>query len=115
MRKFGNQTVTFVKVSEVTATRNRYNEPSTTTTSTDVPGCLFRPLKFKEQPLLRVDKVTNRWRCTAPPADAVLNTTASDEVIVNGITYQMEGDVEVYYDLSGNPFKCSFICEQQVL
>lgn len=117
MTSFGGQTVTFVKVTEDPTSRNRYNEPATITTSTDVPGCLFRSMTYKEiggrwDP---TDEITQRWRLTAPPVPAVLNASGTDEVIVDGVTYQIEGGVEVFYDFSGSPFKCTIICELQIL
>lgn len=111
---FGPTTVTFVKVIEDDTNRDEWNNPTETRTTTDVPGCMFRPLTFKEQAPVDVDKVTNRWKCTAPPVAAVLAAAATDELIVDGVTYQIEGGVEVFTDFSG-PFKATIICERQIL
>lgn len=111
---FGPTTVTFVKVAEDTTNRDEWNNPAEIRTQTDVPGCMFRPLTFKEQAPVDVDKVTNRWKCTAPPVAAVLAAVATDEVIVDGVTYEIEGGVEVFGDFAA-PFKCTVIVERQIL
>lgn len=114
MSSFGNTTVTFLKVAENTAVRDRYGQPEQDTTSTDVPGCLFRPANFKEVSPIDTQQVLQRWKCTAPPVAAVLAATATDSVVVNGITYQISGGAEVYDDLSGNPFKVTIYCDLQL-
>ena len=111
---FGPTTVTFVKVAEDTTNRDEWNNPAETRTQTDVPGCMFRPLTFREQAPVDVDKITERWKCTAPPVAAVLAANGNDELIVDGVTYSIEGGIEVFGDFLG-PFKVTIICERQIL
>lgn len=111
---FGNAVVTFVKVAENDSVRDRYGHPAETTTSTDVPGCLFRPVSFKETSPIATQQVLQRWKCTAPPVAAAMGAAATDEVIVDGVTYQIVGGAEVFSDFNG-PFKVTLYCDLQIL
>jgi hypothetical protein len=112
--RFGGQTVTFVSVTEDVTQLDRYKKPRRVLTNTDVPGCLFRAMDptFRDE---KVDKLGNlvisQWKCTAPPVPAVLNCKPNDQVIVNGVTYEIQVGARVYYTLQGTPFKCTVICQ----
>lgn len=109
---FGRQTVTFVTVSEDPNNRDRYNKPEKVRTPVPVAGCRFRPLTFREKQELG-DIATEAWRCTAPPDPAVMSATAVDEVIVDGVTYQIVGGVRTFVDMVGRPFKVTVQCEKR--
>lgn len=110
---FGGQTVTFVVVTLDENTRDRYNNPATIRNEYPVPYCRFRPLTAAERIELG-DKVTDPWKCTAPPVPDVVNAVAVDEVIVDDVTYQIIGGVRVFPDMAGVPFKVTIICERRV-
>ena len=101
---FGSSTVTFVKITEDTSTRDRYGNPAQVTTQTDVKGCLFRPEKFKEDSPIATQEVAQTWKCTAPPVAAAMNASATDAMIVDGVTYQVVAGAEVFNDFTG-PYK----------
>lgn len=111
---FGGTTVTFVKLTEDLTNRDRYGNPAQIAMSTDVTGCLFRPAKFTETSPIDTQQVLQLWKCTAPPVAAVLAASATDSVIVDGVTYQISGGTEVFADFSGQPFKVTIYCDLQL-
>lgn len=119
MRRFGGQTVTFVSVNSDVTDLDRYLKPKPDRTQrTDVPGCLFRSVipTYRDEKLeTPTDLVIDEWRCTAPPAPAVLNAKAKDEVIFNGITYQIQVGPRIFFDLGGRPFKVTLICQERTV
>lgn len=110
---FGNQTVTFVTVTENLAVRDRYNQPTKVRVGVAVPNCRFRPMTAQETIDLG-DVVNDPYKCTAPPVAAVLAADSIDEVVVAGVTYQIVGGVRVFPDLDGDPFKVTVICERRL-
>lgn len=109
---FGRQTVIFVTISEDPDSRDRYNQPQKVRTEVPVAGCRFRPLTFREK-LELGDIATEVWRCTAPPHPAVMGAKAIDEVIVDGVTYQIIGGARTFADMVGRPFKITVQCEKR--
>lgn len=112
--RFGGQTVTFVSISKDVTELDPFGKPRTVRTETVVKGCLFRAM----DPTYRDEKVTemgnttvNQWKCTAPPLPAVMNAKADDEVIVDGVTYQIQVGARPYYLLNGRAFKCTVMCQ----
>ncbi len=95
--KFGNQTITIVTVSEG-ATRDRYNNPP------EVVRTPERRHRLPSAPTLgNGDGCTwrrrdRRQKATCPPVPAVLDATAADEVVVDGITYSLIGPPRVHRD-----------------
>jgi hypothetical protein len=75
----GNQTLPFVSVTEDPTRKNRYNKPAQVTTTTDVPGCRFRPLIAAEKVDIG-DVVTDPWQATCPPLLAVLAAKDGDQL-----------------------------------
>lgn len=110
---FGGQTVTFVAITENTSIRDAYNKPTIVRTNTAVTGCRFRPLTVTEQ-VNTGDIATQIWKGTIPPVTAALNAQPMDEVIVNGVTYQIIGGVMPFTDLSGTPFKVTIRCVRRI-
>lgn len=110
---FGDQTVTFVAVTENLTVRDRYNQPTKVRAETAVANCRFRPLTAQESIELG-DIVQDPYKCTAPPVAAVLSASANDEVKVAGVTYQIVGGVRVFPDLEGDPFKVTIIVERRL-
>ncbi|MGV0795644.1 hypothetical protein ABQF26_01665 [Mycolicibacterium elephantis] len=89
---FGNQTITFVSVTENLEVRTRYNRPEQVRTETSVAGCRFRIVSVEEQPQKNGGiKVVEKWKLTAPPVAAAMNATAHDELEHDGITYSITG------------------------
>ncbi|MCV7133464.1 hypothetical protein H7J06_10765 [Mycobacterium hodleri] len=79
------------------ATRDRYNNPEVVRTPNVVTGCRVRPLSATETVALG-DVVTDAQKATCPPVPAVLDATAADEVVVDGITYSLIGPPRVHRD-----------------
>lgn len=96
-RPFGQQTVTGVH--RTSGPADALGVPSRIDTPVDIAGCSFQPLSTNEQ-LSDVDQVTTRWKLYAP-ASAML--TATDAVIVDGLTYEVDGDPQTWPDQCGNP------------
>ena len=119
---FGNQTVRFVTVTEDLSNRDRYNSPELIRTEIPVPGCRFRPLSAEEKIALGynakrsgdTDVVSDPWRCTAPPAAAVMGAEAGGEVKVDGVVYQITGLPRVFPGVNGQPFKVTILCERKI-
>lgn len=116
---FGGQTVTFVTVTEDPSVRDRYESPAKVRTETAVRGCRFRPAGTSAAPATREkielgDITSERWKITAPPISAVLNAKATDEVIVDGVTYQIVGGVRPFADMNGRNFKVTIVVERRV-
>ena len=115
--RFGGQVATFVSRSENVNNLDDYGHPEIVETPTDVPGCLFRSLipayrgdkKVTEYGELTIDQ----WRLTAPPVAAVLNAKATDKVIVNGRTYHIVVGPRLFYNLRGDVFKVTVMCEDR--
>lgn len=63
------------------------------------PGCQLQPLSSVEE-IETGDQVTSRWSLYGP---AHLEASAVDRVIVEGITYELDGDLQLWRDLSGRP------------
>lgn len=109
----GNQTVVFVSVAENPAVRDRYNNPGTIRTTTPVSGCQFRPDTVSEDIDLG-DRTLERWRLTSPPVPVALAAKATDEVQVDGVTYQIIGRVEPFADFEGQINHVTVFCERRV-
>lgn len=111
MSTFGGQTVTFVSVTENPAVRDRYNKPEKVRTEVDVTGCRFRPLSGEEAQALG-DISEAVWKGTIPPVGVALAARVGDEVIENGVTYQIDQPPKPYRDMSGAMFKCTIFCKR---
>lgn len=117
---FGGETVTLVSVGENPAVRDRYKNPERTRTETAVRGCRFRPLNSKERNDMTTSKekkdlgerVADPWKLTAPPVPAVLNAKNTDELVFQGMTFQLLGVPRVFSDFSGRPFKVTIVVER---
>lgn len=110
---YGNQTVTFVTISQDTDNRDRWNKPATVRTEVEVPGCRFRPMTVTEQ-VNTGDIATQVWKGTIPPVPVALNAGPMDEVIVDGVTYQIIGGVMPFTDLSGRNVKVTIRCVRRI-
>jgi len=64
-----------------------------------VTGCAVVPLTTQED-VSDVDHVVTRWRLFGPPDMAV---TVTDAVIVGDLTYEVDGDPQVWPDARGVP------------
>ncbi|SCX15327.1 hypothetical protein SAMN02799620_02037 [Mycolicibacterium fluoranthenivorans] len=109
--KFGRTTITFVSVTQDLTALDRYKKPAKLRTGTDVPGCRFRPLPATETVDETGDKVADPWKATCPPVPAVLAAKANDEVVVDGVTYQIDGLPRVFNNATG-PFKVTVTCRR---
>jgi hypothetical protein len=120
--RFGKDTVTVVSQAQTGV--DGTGSGILTTTSTDVTGCRHRPLKTEsargsgiarqqEATQIGVSIATEWWETTAPPAAAILALKPSDQLTVNGITYQIIAGIKPYRDGMGNIIKVSILSEQQ--
>lgn len=111
MSCFGGQTVTFVSVS-ATGSRGYAGLKAKARSETVVGGCHFRPASVAEA-VGQTDVATQVWKCTAPPAEAVLNAKPNDEVKVGDVTYQIDGPIMPKYDPSGVVDHVTIMCKRQ--
>lgn len=110
----GSRTVTFVKVGKpdqpgylgVVDRKDRPRSPFP-----PVPGCHFRPMSATESDSTHVE--TGMWKCTAPPAAAAMAMQAPDELVVDGVTYLVEGAAMPKYDTDGTVDHVTIICKYQ--
>lgn len=115
--RMGGQTVTVVTKAEDLNNRDRYNKPAIVTTEVVVKDCHFAPARGlrtwgEDQEL--GDISTEVFKLTAPPNTALLAAKARDEVKVNGVTYQIRGGVQPFYDMGGALYKITVYCERRV-
>ncbi|SRX93564.1 hypothetical protein MSP7336_01803 [Mycobacterium shimoidei] len=114
MKSFGGQTVTFVKYTAAGEPGYLGVKPQTRV-ETDVSGCRFRPLTVKELNGLNIQATTEMWKCTAPPHPAVLAADGGDEVIVDGKTYEVDGQVQSKPDYNSDEIHhVTVMCKRQV-
>jgi hypothetical protein len=87
-----------------------------------VPGCRHRPFRNtsrsarfarSEYPQEGVGITTDWWESTCPATPAALAAKASDNITVNGVVYRILGDARPFDDISGKPFKVTFLSERQ--
>jgi hypothetical protein len=109
--RFGNQTAIVISITEG-AERGRYNSPNEIRTETPVPGCRCRPLPATERQDTG-DVITDPWKLTAPPADAIVNAKAGDEIRVDGVTYSLTGLPRVFNDRRG-PHKVTVLLSRNL-
>ncbi|SHU12695.1 Uncharacterised protein [Mycobacteroides abscessus subsp. abscessus] len=111
MNSFGRTTITFVTVTEDVNDLDEFGKPALIRTPTDVTGCHFRPLPATEK-YEPGNIVVSPWKATCPPVAAAMNAKATDEVVVDGVTYQIVGGPRVFGDLNGRPFKVTVIAQR---
>jgi hypothetical protein len=115
--RLGSQTATFVSKSENVNVLDDYGHPAIVETSTDVPGCLFRsmiPAYRGDKKVTELGELTiDQWRLTAPPDPAVLAAKANDEIIVNGRRFHIVVGPRLFYNLRGDVFKVTVMCEDR--
>lgn len=110
---FGGQSVTFVAVAE-SGDPGYLGLKTKTRTDTAVAGCRFRPATSAETPDGQTDVATGVWKCTAPPAAAVLAAKPGGEVKVGGVTYQIDGPIMPKYAMDGTVHHVTVMCKRQV-
>lgn len=108
---FGGQTVTFVTVTE-TGQPGFLGVKEKQRSEVSVAGCHFRPFKTAEV-VTETDIATEVWKCTAPPEAAVLAAKSTGEVKHNGLTFQIDGQIQPKYDLSGQIEHVTIFCKRQ--
>lgn len=115
--RLGGQTVSIVSKSENTSILDDYGHPAIVSTSTDVPGCLFRsiiPAYRGDKKVTELGNLTiDQWRLTAPPHPAILAAKANDEVVVSGRTFHIVVGPRLFYNLRGDVFKVTVMCEDR--
>lgn len=113
---FGNQTITVVSITTDTTHLDRYGKPALVRTETPVHGCLFRAMNptFRDEKVGDLGDVTiDQWKGTLPPDPAALALKANDEVIVNGITYEVQVGARSYYGFGGSVYKATIIVQKR--
>jgi hypothetical protein len=94
----GGDVVTFVDMDRSSGTPDAMGEILPTPVRVDVTGCRHRAIPAttptqREQPEDITDVGTQVWQTHAPPVPAALNAKVDGVMIVNGVTYRMEGGV----------------------
>lgn len=111
---FGQQVITHVSLGQDATHLDRYGKPTLTRTQTVITGCLFRAMNpsYRDEKVDTLGDITiNQWKCTAPPVAALVNCKANDQVIFNGVTYEVQVGPRVYYTRQGIPYKVTLICQ----
>lgn len=103
MKTFGEQTLTFVSITEDGTNLDDLGKPTSVRTTTDVRDCHWRPLPATE-------KISDTGDC--PPVAAAVNAKAAAEIVVDGLTYQIVGGPRVFRDRAGTPFKVTVIAQR---
>jgi len=115
--RLGSQTVTVVSRSENVSVLDEYGHPEIIETQFDVSGCLFRsliPAYRGDKKVTELGELTiDQWRLTAPPDPAVLAAKANDEIIVNGRRFHIVVGPRLFYNLRGQVFKVTVMCEDR--
>jgi hypothetical protein len=90
------------------------------TSSTDVPGCLHRPVPetavrelHRQYREVGIVVGTNSWRTTTPVVPATLNAKPGDHLIVGGLTFIIMGTSMFNSDMAGKPSHMTIISERQ--
>ncbi len=109
---FGGQTVTFVTVTE-TGAPGFLGVKEKQRTEVSVTGCHFRPFKTTEV-VTESDVATEIWKCTAPPGAAVIAAKSTGEVKHNGLTFQIDGPIQLKYDIGTQVHHVTIFCKRQV-
>lgn len=107
----GNQTVTFVAVTNGTEDRNNIATPVEVETA--LGGCMFRPLSAAEKAGL-MDIATEVWKCTAPPSEPALSTNVNALLRYQGKTYTVTAGAQHEYDLDGFLDHVTILCQKTV-
>lgn len=93
----GHDTVTVIR--RTNGPPDSLGVPTRVETQQTVPGCSVQPLGTDEM-LSDVDRVVSRWKLYAP---ATLVLTATDAVQSHGITFEVDGDPQIWSDVRGAP------------
>ena len=108
---FGGQTVTFVTFT-LDGTADNLGVKHESATEVAVAGCRFRPLSAAETAETEFDVATEVWKCTAPPAAAVLAADSTGYLRCDGDTYAIVGGPQPFTDLYGVPFKVTILAQK---
>jgi hypothetical protein len=90
----GAQTVTIVHLEQ-----NEYGDHVETGRAT-YSGCQVQPLSSVERIDPGSDQVISRWTLYAPPS---VQASPVDRVIAEGVTYELEGELQLWRGLDGRP------------
>lgn len=118
---FGAQTVTFVTVAE-TGQPGFLGVKAKSRAEVDVPGCHFRTFKSAEMDGEaassgadgRTRVATEIWKCTAPPEAGVLAAKSTGEIKYKGMTFQIEGPIELNFDMGNQVHHVTIFAKRQV-
>ena len=98
---FKTQTVTVVRAPLVTDRYNAQVRDWANATSTPLTDCRVQPLAASGGLIIEPgrDAVVTRWKLLAPDGADVL---ASDRIVWQGKTYEVDGDVELWSSPTGS-------------
>ena len=108
---FGGQSITVVTVTR-SNTPGYLGIAAESRSETVVSGCRFRPVSSVESSDGLTDTTTQVWKCTAPPTSPVLNVVSGDEVLCDGVRYQVDGEVMPKYDMAGAVEHVTIMCKR---
>jgi len=108
---FGGQSVTVVTVTR-SNTPGYLGIAAESRSETVVSGCRFRAVSSKEVTDGAVDTTSEVWKCTAPPSSTVLNVVAGDEILHDGVRFQVDGPILPKYDMDGDVEHVTIMCKR---
>lgn len=108
---FGGQSITVVTVTR-SNTPGYLGIAAESRSETVVSGCRFRPFTSVESADGATDTTTQVWKCTAPSSATVLNVVAGDEILCDGVRYQVDGEVMPKYDMAGAVEHVTIMCKR---
>jgi hypothetical protein len=114
---FGNQTLTFVSITE--GVKDRWGVAAPVIVEVPVSGCRFRPLSGMEKVGL-TDVATDIWKGTVPPHAAAMNAQVNGQVKYSGpetggvvVIFEIDAGPNTFPDADGLPYKVTVFCKRQ--
>lgn len=106
---FGNDTV--VLTNYTAGTKDPFGVADLVPHSTTERGGRFRPLSATEVKAL-TDANVEMWKWTALPSPQVLAATTTSQITYGTKSFEIEGGIQVFTDVSGRPFKVTVLCKR---
>ena len=107
----GGQTITVVTVTR-SNTPGYLGIAAESRSETPVSGCRFRAVSSKEATDGAVDTTSELWKCSAPKSNVTLNVVAGDEILYDGVRFQVDGPILPKYDMDGQVDHVTIMCKR---